>query len=164
MQRPATAFTARWQQTPSLLALRRVADMGAQVRRAVSRAAGLSETELRTLEHLVNEPLGPGEVARRLGVTTAAATGIVDRLVSHGHAERRAREDDRRRTDVEVTESGREEVLAHLLPMFTRLAALDASFTEEERAVVTRYLDGAAEAFRSVAEAPTKGVSRSDGP
>ena len=55
-------------------------------------------------------------------------------------------------------------MLAHLLPMFTRLAALDASFTEEERAVVTRYLDGAAEAFRSVAEAPPEGVSRSDAP
>jgi DNA-binding MarR family transcriptional regulator len=136
--------------------------MGAQVRRAVSRAAGLSETELRTLEHLVNEPLGPGEVARRLGVTTAAATGIVDRLVSHGHAERRAREDDRRRTDVEVTEAGREEVLAHLMPMFLRLAALDASFTEEERAVVTRYLEGAAEAFRSVAEGERRSVSPGD--
>ena len=127
-----------------------MADVGGQVRRAVARAAGLSETELRALEHLVEQPLGPGEVARRLGVTTAAATGIVDRLVSHGHVARRAREDDRRRTDVQVTDSGREEVLAHLLPMFTRLAALDASFSEEERAVVTRYLDGATEAFRSV--------------
>ena len=44
------------------------------------------------------------------------------------------------------------------------VAILDASFTEEERAVVTRYLEGAAEAFRVVAEAPTQGVSRSDAP
>ena len=147
---PASAFAAGWQQTPSLLALRRVADLGGEVRRAVARAAGLSDSEMRALEHLVGEALGPAEVARRLGLTTAAATGIVDRLVARGHVERHPRVDDRRRTDVEVTPSGREEVLAHLLPMFRALQQLDASFTDEERAVVTRYLEGAAEAFATV--------------
>ena len=75
-------------------------------------------------------------------MSTAASTGIVDRLVAHGHVERRPHPDDRRRTTVHVTDSGREEVLGLLLPMFVELARLDAAFTDEERAVVARYLRG----------------------
>lgn len=125
---------------------------GGRVRRAVARRAGLSDTELTTLEHLVRGPLQPGEVARVLDVSSAASTGIVDRLEGRGHVERRPHAEDRRRTEVHVTGSGREDLLAHLLPMFVRLRELDASFTDEERAVVERYLLGAQEAFREVAD------------
>jgi DNA-binding MarR family transcriptional regulator len=63
-------------------------------------------------------------------------------------------EQGRRRTTVEVTPSGREEVLAHPLPMFVALDRLDRSFTREERAVVERYLHGAAAAFAEVKAQP----------
>lgn len=122
---------------------------GGRVRRAISRRAGLSDSELVALEHLMGEPLGPAEVARRLEVTTAASTQIVDRLAARGHVERRPDPDDRRRTQVHVTTSGREEVLAHLMPMFVALARLDQGFTDEERAVVERYLRGAEAAFEA---------------
>jgi len=124
------------------------------VRHVVSRRAGLSETELSALQHLITEPLGPAEIARRLEVTTAASTGIVDRLVRRGHVERHSHEADRRRTEVRVTDSGREEVLAHLLPMFIALDALDRGFTTEERAVVERYLRGVIAAFEQIAGPP----------
>ena len=151
---PASEFADRWQQTGSLDALRRVVEAGARVRHAVSRRAGLSETELSALQHLVTEPLGPAEIARRLEVTTAASTGIVDRLARRGHVERHSYEPDRRRTEVRVTDSGREEVLAHLLPMFIALDTLDRGFTSEERDVVERYLRGAIAAFEQVAGPP----------
>jgi len=64
--------------------------------------------------------------------------------------ERQPHEQDRRRTQVEVTESGREDVLAHLLPMFVALDRLDGSFTAEERAVVERYLRGAIAVFEDL--------------
>jgi len=118
----------------------------------VARQAGLSESELAALEHLVGAPLGPAELSRRLDVSTAAATGIVDRLVSHGHVTRSPHAEDRRRTQVLVTASGREEVLQRLLPMFRALRELDESFDDSERAVVERYLRGAVEAFRRVTE------------
>ena len=147
---PATEFADSWEQTGSLDALREVVEAGARVRHAVSRRAGLSETELVALQHLMAEPLGPAEIARRLEVTTAASTGIVDRLARRGHVERHSHEADRRRTEVHVTDSGREEVLAHLLPMFIALDTLDRSFTADERAVVERYLRGAIAAFEQV--------------
>ena len=77
------------QQPPTLLALRDLVAAGSRVNHTVARRAGLSATELVTLEHLSREQIGPAEVARRLEVSTAAATGIVDRLVSRGHVERR---------------------------------------------------------------------------
>ncbi len=121
-----------------------------QVGPTIARRADLGHTDLRALELLVAQPHGPAELARKLGVTTAAATGIVDRLEARGHALREAHSSDGRRTQVSVTDSGREEVLGHLIPMFIALAQLDASFTAEERAVVERYLRGAMDAIRRI--------------
>ena len=53
-----------------------------RVRPSVARRAGLSQSELVALEHRSRAPVGPGQLARLLGVTTAASTGVVDRLVS----------------------------------------------------------------------------------
>lgn len=149
---PATEYAASWEQTGSLDALRECTDAAARVRGVVARRAGLSESELVALEHLVREPLGPAELSRRLEVSTAAGTGIVDRLARHGHVTRVPHDQDRRRTQVVVTPSGREEVLQRLLPMFRALRALDDSFDAGEREVVERYLRGVTEACRQVTE------------
>ena len=144
------------QQPPTLRALRDLVNAGSRVTHAVSRRAGLSESELVTLEHLSREQIGPAEVARRLEVSTAAATGIVDKLVSRGHVERRPHEVDRRRTELHITDSGRGEIIGHLMPMFAALDRHDASFSEEEKAVVERYLRGATDAFEQVAGPPPR--------
>jgi DNA-binding MarR family transcriptional regulator len=134
------------------VALRDLVSAGARVNHVVARRAGISDTELVTLEHLSRDQIGPAEVARRLEVSTAAATGIVDRLVARGHVERRPHAADRRRTELVLTASGRGEVVGHLLPMFIALDRLDREFSEEERAVVERYLRGAVDAFEQVLE------------
>ena len=78
---------AERQQPPTLSALRDLIAAGSRVNHVVSRRSGLSETELVTLEHLSREQIGPAEVARRLEVSTAAATGIVGAaLVAHRKA------------------------------------------------------------------------------
>ncbi|MCL8025414.1 MarR family transcriptional regulator [Nocardioides bruguierae] len=148
----ASGFVDRWQQTDALLALRAAVRAAGRVRPAVARRAGLGESELIALERLVDGPAGPAELARLLGVSTAAATGLGDRLEEHGHAERRPHPSDRRRVELHVTDSGREEVLGHLMPMFAVLAELDAGFSDDERAVVARYLDGARAAFERMVE------------
>lgn len=143
MSGPNAAYVARWRQTPTLLALRELIDVSSRVAPAVARRADLSHRELRALELLVASPHGPVELARQLGVTSAASSGIVDRLCARGHAVREPHDNDKRRTQVLITESGREEVLGYLVPMFTSLAELDAQLGDEERAVVERYLRGA---------------------
>lgn len=137
-------------QTPTLVALREVMSVGNQVVPVIARRAGLSHSELDALERLAKRPYGPAELARQLGVTTAASSQIIDRLVSHGHATRRKHEQDGRRTEVLITESGRAEVIGHLMPMFTALRTLDDSLTEQEAQVVATYLRGAASAMKAL--------------
>ena len=139
-----------WQQTRTLELLRELTTVAGQVRPAVARRAGLSESELVALEHLMAGALGPVEVGRRLGVTSAATTSIVDRLESHGHVSRAPHASDRRRTEVSITPGGRSEVLGYLMPMFRALAEMDADLDDAERAVVDRYLERAIASFRSV--------------
>lgn len=146
MQSVAPAYRA----SGSLEALEELVALSAQSPQAVARRGGLSVSELHSLRHLASTPMGPVELAKVLGITSAASSGVVDRLVARGHAERRARSDDRRRTEVVVTDSGRREVFALLAPMFTALAEIDGALTDEERVVVERYLRGAVAALRSV--------------
>lgn len=139
-----------WVQSPTLDALQELVDVAALVPHEVARAAGLSTSELHSLRHLMDTPMGPVELARALGVTSAASSGVVDRLVARGHAERRPHPDDGRRTQVVITDSGRAEVFARLAPMFVALAALDAGLEPHERDVVERYLRGATAAMRAL--------------
>ncbi len=143
-------WLAEWEQTSTLTALRTLTQLAGEVTPAVARRASLTPNELRALEHLMQTPMGPGELGRLLGVSSAAASGIIDRLESHGHAVRAAHDTDRRRTSVTISPSGRTEVVAHLMPMFRELAALDASLSPEDRAVVDRFLEGAIRALRTV--------------
>ena len=147
---PNSAFAQSWEQTDSLLALRELIDVGCQVAPAVARRAELSHHELQALEIVMDGSVGPAEIARELGVTSAAASGIVDRLAARGHVQRRPHASDGRRTQVVITATGREEVIGYLMPMFGALARLDSALSEGERDVVARYLRGAIEAMRGL--------------
>ncbi|MGL4176450.1 MAG: MarR family winged helix-turn-helix transcriptional regulator [Dermatophilaceae bacterium] len=139
-----------WRSSPALEALDELVQVAGQMPHDVARRAGLSTTELHSLRHLSDAEMGPVELARALGVTSAASSGIVDRLETHGHVERRPHPDDRRRTVVALTDSGRTELFRQLAPMFTALAELDADLDDDDRALVERYLRGATAAMRAV--------------
>lgn len=145
-----------WHESPTLDALRSLLEAAVRIRHVVARRADLSEIELATLERLSHGPIGPAALARELDVSGAAATGIVDRLSGRGHVERVADPDDRRRTQLHISESATAQVQQHLGPMFLGLARLDADFTAEQRSVIERYLRGALDALDAViAQAPS---------
>src|SRR5690606_24680541 len=83
-------------QTESMVLLRRIMDLSSQLRREIAGRVDLSETEMRALEHVSQHDMGPVEIARALEVSTAASTGIVDRLEAKGHVERHPHPEDRR--------------------------------------------------------------------
>lgn len=136
--------------TSTLQLLRELLDTAQQSGPSVARRADLGTTEMTALELLSREPRGPGELARNLGVTSAAASGIVDRLVARGHVERQPHALDGRRTQVVLTASGRAEVIGHLMPMFAALHRLDSDLSDADREVVDRYLAGAIDAVRQI--------------
>lgn len=68
------------------------------------------------------------EIARKMGHTTAAATGLVDRLENLGHVKRLHGTDDRRKILVQITASGlrivaevRDDMVNNLLKMMSNL-------------------------------------------
>ncbi len=123
-----------------------------RVRRSIGRRTGLSEVELGTLERLTAAPSSPGELAKIFEVSTAAATGIVDRLEQRGHVERQPHPTDRRRTDVHLTASGRQELDEQLQPSVDALIELDARLSPQEREVIDRFLREAIAAFAIVSD------------
>jgi DNA-binding MarR family transcriptional regulator len=138
----------QWRYSATLAALQQLIDVAQALPESVARRAGLSVTELHSLRVLSERPMGPVELARHLRVTSAASSGVVDRLVARGHAERQPHPVDGRRTEVVITESGRREAISQLRPMFEGLAAVDNDLTDAEREVVARYLRGALDAMR----------------
>ena len=121
----------------------------ASVEPAVARRAGLSTSELQALRYLVDGSRGPVELSHLLGVTSAASSGVVDRRAARGHVRRRPHPADGRRTQVEITGSGRQALDSLLEPMQARLTDVDASLGEDERAAVGRYLTRVTEVLRS---------------
>ena len=68
------------------------------------------------------------EIAKKMGHSTAAATGLVDRLEKLGHVKRGHAQDDRRKILVEITPSGlrivgevRDDMVNNLLKMMEQL-------------------------------------------
>jgi DNA-binding MarR family transcriptional regulator len=134
--------------TSTTAALDALIQVAGTVEPAVARRAGLSTSELQALRHLVDGSRGPVELSHLLGVTSAASSGVVDRLAARGHVRRRPHPGDGRRTRVEVTESGRREVEELMRPVAERLAETDDRLSEEERAVVRGYLERVTAALR----------------
>ena len=135
-------------QSDTLQLIMELTDLSGLLPHAVARRTGLSESELHSLRHLIRGPLGPNDLARTLGVTSAASSGIVDRLEARGHVSRTPHTTDKRRTVVVITDSGRAEVLAQMRPMFEGLIAADSRLNDQERATVNGYLRDIISAMR----------------
>ena len=106
------------------------------------------------MTHLLNAdpPLGPVELASRLGISSGSGTELADRLERAGHLHRRRATDDRRRIVLEPDEGSIARILSELAPLFAELDRLAATFSPAEQAAITRYLNGAAERVRAHAD------------
>ncbi len=72
-----------------------------------SRDSGLSMTQLSTLMHLYHQgACGVSDIGSHLGVTNAAASQMIDRLVGLGYLERAEDPGDRRVRQITVTANG----------------------------------------------------------
>ncbi len=81
---------------------------GEQYRQMLADAVGLGTTESQALSFLaVHGESGPSALGRGLGLTSSAATALVDRLERQGVAERVPHPHDRRQIIVRLTHRGR---------------------------------------------------------
>ena len=71
---------------PASRLLRQILTLNHEVEKELGRRLGVNLTDLTAMEHLISSgPLSPTDIADRLGVSTAATTGAIDRLVKAGH-------------------------------------------------------------------------------
>ncbi|CAM5468955.1 MarR family transcriptional regulator [Streptomyces spiroverticillatus] len=111
---------------------------------AVGRQVGLSAADQRALSLIRREgPFTAGALAQRTGVTSGAATGLIDRLERGGHVRRAADPADRRRTLVaarpDAPGSGALEELGRAMGAFM------ARYDETQLAVIEDYVRGTIE-------------------
>ena len=121
-------------------------------------------TDLAAMQHLLLAgPMGPAEIARRIHITSASATVLVDRLESAGHVERRSVPGDRRRRTVAPTASAAARIREAVLPLIEEVDDVLDGFGEDERAVVERYLRAVLEAYGRYLTSPAGRAGRPAG-
>lgn len=114
---------------------------------ATAKRMGLEASELSTLEHLqAAGPMMLGQLGERLSMSPGAVTALVDRLEKKGYVERLPNPKDRRSALVRETEAGLEDSLEHLWPYIEEMRGIEERFSEEERAVIARFISAATEA------------------
>ncbi len=118
---------------------------------AMARDLGLPYTDSLALNHILNspEPIGPVELGRRLGISSASATVLVDRLVASGHVNRHPDPEDGRRRVLHATEHARRDAVRVMTPLLHALDAVAARLDTATAAAVITYLRDVADVQRN---------------
>ncbi len=115
---------------------------------ALARRMELGISEIAALEHLHSAgELTPKQLGERLFMSSGAVTALVDRLERGGHLERVPNPRDRRSSLLRPTHWGTEEVVGQILPLATAVHKLAEGLSEEERAVIGRFMEAATAAY-----------------
>ncbi len=136
--------------------LREVEVATAAATQALGRRLHLPDTDLAALQHLAARPqgLGPVELGDRLGIRSASATVLVDRLERAGHVRRTQHPHDKRRRVVQLTDHSRQTVLTQLSDLAAAIDAAAAKLTPTQQKATTRFLHDCAKAMLEYATAP----------
>lgn len=85
---------------------------------------------------MAKHAVAPTDLVRQLGVSTQAASQLIDTLVLRGSLSRDADPDDRRRLEITLTERGRAAAVAVRSGVTSVDAEPDATITPEQRAAL----------------------------
>ncbi len=144
--------------------------MQALLREATALAATLAEQTglhpsdvraLRALDLLAGGPLTAGELGASLELSSAAVTGLVDRLEAAGLARRVPHPTDRRRVHVALTEDARRFGADIMSPLQRRITSAIAASSDRDLAATARLLGRIVPAAGAVDDAA--GPRRSSG-
>ncbi len=93
--------------------------------------------------------MGPAAIAHRLGIRTASATVLVDRLVLAGHVTRVRDTDDGRRIAVVSAAAAEPRVVQAMQPILQAIDDAGRALSATERDVICRYVAGVTAALRA---------------
>lgn len=119
---------------------------------AAADSVGLSGADYQASNLLdLDGPMSSSELARRLGLSLAATTRLVDRLIGAGIARRREDRVDRRRTVIEHTGQLPGRLAAILADVREPIGNAIDSLTDEQRRGVAAYIAAAADVYSASA-------------
>jgi DNA-binding MarR family transcriptional regulator len=109
----------------------------------------VNPTDLAAMQHLIMDgPMSPTQLARKLKLSTAAATVVVDRLTKVGHVTRAPHPSDRRGIIIQPAEESVAKAMHTLMPMIMGIDRVIHDFSPEEQETITRYLRNVVEVYR----------------
>ncbi|WBB56635.1 MarR family winged helix-turn-helix transcriptional regulator [Verrucosispora sp. WMMD573] len=116
----------------------------------LGRRLDLGPSEYQAMKHLMTaeRPLGPVELGALVGLTSGAATTLVDRLERAGHLARRRDRHDRRRLTLEPTADALDGVRRQMRPLEDALSAVLETYSGEDRRTIARFLGDVIAAYR----------------
>jgi DNA-binding MarR family transcriptional regulator len=121
-----------------------------QLNNVVAVQLGVTDTDVQCLHALdVHGPATPGELAKRVNLTTGSASRMVDRLVAADCVRRVPDPADRRRVLIEPTQSGLDRVRAAYSGLVARTRDDLKSFDDNEVSTVLRFVKAASASTRA---------------
>lgn len=113
---------------------------------------GLHATDVLALAAILDapEPLTPGRLREHLGLTSGAVTACLDRLERAGHIRRVRESPDRRVVHLHYVPDAKSAARAHFRPLADVTASVRSGFSEDELAVVLRFLTAMNEQLSAV--------------
>jgi DNA-binding MarR family transcriptional regulator len=133
-------------------ALREVLRADAEASRALAARLEVGMSDVLALQYLMVGPLGPVELAHRLGMRSASVTLLLDRLERAGHVRRLPHPEDGRRKVVEATDRARADVLTALRPLTDGITQAAAGLSPTEAAATLRFLGTVTKALHAYAK------------
>lgn len=131
-----------------MIQARRSGSLGTLHSRAAAPLAGINATDWECLDVLDwSGPITAGDLARRVGITSGAVTGVIDRLAALGLVERGADPNDRRKVIVHLADYsviGSLEAQRPLTECFAALgndvAEINDEFNDDQLATIADWL------------------------
>ena len=119
---------------------------------AFAQRHGLHPTDLQALIAVMHaegrgEPLTPGRLGEAIGLSSGATTAAIDRLERAGHLRRSRESTDRRVMHLRYGEPGMALALQFFGPLGRRTDRVMADFSDDDLAMVQRFLQGMNEAL-----------------
>jgi DNA-binding MarR family transcriptional regulator len=141
------------------MAVRLLLQSGREMQSAAARRMGLRTTDVQAMDLVTSagNTISPAELADRLGIRTASASALIDRMVAAGHmhrspASRSEPVGHRYRTNIEATQHARAAVRETLHVINDGFRQLGTDLTADEAATVLKFLRQATQILRGYAD------------
>ena len=124
-----------------------------QIGRAFAAVHDVRPTDFRALMHVMvaetaGEPVTSGELRQRMGLSGAAITYLVDRMMASGHITRQSDPSDRRKVILRYSDSGLATARAFFAPLGSHSHDAMAELPDDDLSAASRVFTALIEAMR----------------